>query len=331
MANYALSVQKSPMKRLLTACLALSAILSCHAADAPAPTMEVRSLAREFATFWDASQGLPEAERVSAFKAQIGARFPEFYGIERYKGRRTQAEQDELIRGNIAVFGKRRQAYLDKAAKFEADLPRHVASFSKAFPDFKPEVITYFVHSLGEMDGGPRELNGRLYLVFGADMMARLHGDGDEAAFFHHELFHIYHSAQSHCGEERLWQRLWTEGLASHVSKVLNPQATDQEMLLDFPPGSANLVRGRMYASLAQLERVLDSTDEQQHANLFQMDGRSEGGLPPRRGYFLGYQIAQELGKTRSPSELAKLSCTEVRPLIGSAISALKARAQHAE
>jgi hypothetical protein len=73
------------------------------------------------------------------------------------------------------------------------------------FPDFTPEVSTYFSYVLGEMDGGVRVLNGRTYLIFGADNMTRLHGNGDEAAFFHHELFHIYHAAQMpDCGDWRL-------------------------------------------------------------------------------------------------------------------------------
>lgn len=77
-------------------------------------------------------------------------------------------------------------------------------------------------------------------------------------------------------------------------------------MLLDLPKGSANRVRARIYASLAQLEQVLDSSDRQQYANLFQMDGRSDDGLQPRRGYMLGYLIAQELGKSR----LLMFNCT---------------------
>jgi hypothetical protein len=315
------------MKRLLLACLALSAVLSCHAADVAPPKLEVHSLAREFVTFWDGSRDLPEAERVAAFKTQIAARFPDFYGVARYAGARTQAEQDELIRRHLATFGPLRQAYLDKVAKFDADLPRHVASFSAVFPDFRPEVSTYLLYSLGEMDAGPRELNGRTYLIFGADQMTRLHGNGDEAAFFHHELFHIYHSAQMpDCADTGLWRGLWKEGLATYVSKVLNPRATDQEMLLDFPAGSADRIRGQLHASFAQLEQVLDSTDPQQRANLFQMNGRSEGGLQPRRGYLLGYLIAEELGKTRSPAQLAKLSCTDARQQIGAAVSTLKLR-----
>jgi hypothetical protein len=315
------------MKRLLLACLGLSVVLCCHAADVAPAKLEVHSLAREFVTFWDGSRDLPEAERVAAFNTQIGALFPDFYGIARYDGGRTQAEQDELIRRHLASFGPLRQAYLDKVAKFDADLPRHIATFSAVFPDFKPEVSTYLLYSLGELDGGPRELNGRTYLIFGADQMTQLHGNGDEAAFFHHELFHIYHVAQMpDCGDTGLWHRLWMEGLATYVSKVMNPGATDQDMLLDFPAGSADRIRGQLYASFAQLEQVLDSTDPQQRANLLQMNGRSEGGLQPRRGYFLGYLIAEELGKTRSPAQLAKLSCTDARQQIGAAVRTLKLR-----
>jgi hypothetical protein len=209
----------------------------------------------------------------------------------------------------------------------DADLPRHLVTFSAVFPDFNPQVSTYLLYSLGEMDAGPRELNGRHYLIFGADVMARLHGNGDEAAFFHHELFHIYHAAPvADCGDTGLWHRLWREGLATYVSKVMNPGATDQEMLLDFPAGSADRIRGQLPASFAQLEQVLDSTDPQQRANLFQMDGRSEGGLQHRRGYFFGYLVAEELGKTRSPAQLARLSCTDARQQIGAAVKALKLR-----
>eukprot|EP01034_Spumella_vulgaris_P038270 gene38270-47252_t len=208
------------MKRHLLAGLGLGLglllSLSSVAAEGAPPKMAVRSLAREFVAFWDGSQGMPDAERIAAFKAQIGSQFPEFYGIGRYAGTRTQAQQDELIRGNLATFGKMRQAYLDKVARFDADLPRHIASFTAAFPDFQPTVSTYFIHSLGEMDGGTRELNGRSYLIFGADGMVRYHGAGDEAAFFHHELFHIHHAAQAKdCNDDKLADRLWTEGPAT--------------------------------------------------------------------------------------------------------------------
>ncbi len=43
------------------------------------------------------------------------------------------------------------------------------------------------------------------------------------------------------CPQPGMWQPLWQDGLAVHVSKMLNPRATDKEMLLDFPAGSLAL------------------------------------------------------------------------------------------
>jgi hypothetical protein len=44
----------------------------------------------------------------------------------------------------------------------------------------------------------------------------------------------------------------------------------------------------------------------------------------------LGYLVAQEMGKTRSPAQLAKLSCADAKPLIRATIYALKMRSTEA-
>lgn len=85
------------------------------------------------------------------------------------------ARRRPLLRFTISPalekFGPIRQAYLAKVDGFAADLPRHIATFTAIFPDYRPQVETWFLHSLGEMDGGTREFNGHHYLMFGADMM----------------------------------------------------------------------------------------------------------------------------------------------------------------
>lgn len=309
------------MRRLLLAVLLGGAALSARAAP---PAIELHSIAADFAAFWDATQAMPPADRVAAFKRQVGARFPAFYDIERYQGERTQAQQDELIGRALDRFGKQRQAYLDKVKRFDADLPRHIASFTATFPDFQPRVETWFLHSLGEMDGGTREFNGKAYLIFGADMMTAVHGDGDESAFFHHELFHIHHDAVSpECPGQGMWQPLWREGLATYVSKVMNPAATEAEMLLEFPSGTLAVTKARLHASLADLEKVLDDTDEKYNAPLFGTR-RDDTGLAPRRGYYLGYLVAREIGATRDVRAMARLTCAEARPLVIDAVRKLK-------
>ena len=71
------------------------------------------------------------------------------------------------------------------------------------------------------MDGGTRSVKGQRYLVFGADVMARVTTPGRERPFFHHELFHVYNEKFfSEC--DPLWCALWMEGLAVYVSERLN-------------------------------------------------------------------------------------------------------------
>lgn len=95
------------MKRLAVLLCAASLCLSSMAA---APPFQVTSLARDFADVWDATQGLPSADRVSRFKQTVAVRFPAFYDVAIYQGKRTQAGQDARIArmldvGDEALYG----------------------------------------------------------------------------------------------------------------------------------------------------------------------------------------------------------------------------------
>lgn len=313
------------MLKLIAFALACSFATVTCAATAPAQT-EVRDLAGAFDAFWQRTQQEPSAQRVAEFKQEIAPLFPAFYGIERYQGHRTQAQQDRSIAAALDGYPKIRSEYLKKSGQFERDLPRYTASFQAAFPDYKQSMPIYFLHSLGEMDGGPREFDGRSYLVFGIDGMVRYHGTSEESAFFHHELFHTYHApALAACSDsEAVWVNLWSEGLATYVSKVLNPAADDKAMLLDAPEGMARRTRLVLKPAFANLESVLDRTDREINGQLFMLDGKEVNGLPARRGYLLGYLVAQEAGKTRSLQEMAKLDCKGAREVVGQAVARLK-------
>lgn len=318
------------MKRLLLAglCAGLFQFAFAAAPTAPVravPEIKVINLASEYAAFWDATRHMPEGERVAAFKQQVASRFPEFYGIERYDGDFTQAQQDERIARSFVKFEPMRAAYQAVVGRFSAELPRHIASFATAFPDFQPTVPTFLLHSLNEMDGGTRTFNGKTYLIFGADRIATLHGEGDAAPFFHHELFHIHHeAAMTACDGQGMWLPLWQEGLATYVSKALNPQATEEEMLLEFPAGSLPLTKARLYDSFAHLDTVLDNTDyAKQYPPLFN-SAKDDTGLAPRRGYYLGYLVAAEIGKTRDLQTLASLSCDDAKQLVRMTVAKLK-------
>jgi hypothetical protein len=312
--------------RLLSFILAATLSTSVLAAD-PAERPHLHNSAMLFTKFWDANKDKPATEQVAAFKASVAPAFPGFYSAERFKGEFTQAQYDSLIEGAIKDFPTIRAQYVTKAQQFGAELPKYVTTFKAKFSDFQLSEDIYVLHSLGEMDGGTRTIDGKNYFVFGVDAMAKYHGDGSESAFFHHELFHLYHAPyMAQCNDAGIWANLWTEGLAVYVSKVLNPEADDKEMLLDVPDNMAARTRAVLPEALAQLESVLDKNDDHTFAGLFFRRGDA-GKLPKRRGYYLGYLVAQEAGKTRDVRELAKLSCGQVKEIVYSTVHELRANA----
>jgi hypothetical protein len=299
------------------------------ASKAPAAAPEVLNLADDFVAFWDATKGLPTPERVAIFKRDVASLIPGFYEIDRFEGRVTQERQDERIARSIENFDAIREAYIVKAEAFDSDLDRNLATFREAFPDFKFDIGVVLLHSLGEMDGGTRELNGKQTLVFGADMMATVHHWDDEAAFFDHELFHVHHSA--FFGEcDAVWCGLWKEGLAVYVASTLNPEAGNPELLLEFPKGLVPDTQARLKEALLDLRGSLDSTEIPDLMRLFSTD-EDPTGLPGRRGYYLGLLVAREIGKGRDLASLARMTQDEARPLIVAAIDKLIASAPAAE
>jgi hypothetical protein len=286
----------------------------------------VHNSAMRFVEFWDANKDKPKAEQLAQFKAQVAPRVPGFYEIERFGGEFTQQQLDAHIDGAIAEFPMIREAYIKKAQQFETELPQYIASFKARFPDYEPSGEMLVLHSLGEMDGGTRWINGKLYLVFGIDGMVKYHGAGNESAFFHHELFHTYHKMEG-CGDYSVWAALWQEGLATYVSRVMNPDANAVELLLDMPDHMADQTQAVLPAALAQLESVLDKNDFDTYASLFYSRGDGNG-LPRRRGYYLGYLVAQEAAKTQDLQALAKLGCAAVRELVHKKVRELRSRVQ---
>jgi hypothetical protein len=121
------------MARVLRKSL-LTALVTALPLSALAQDVQVHNLADDFAANWDATKDLPMAERVEAFKMNVASKFPEFYAPDRKGG---VARQDALIADQIEKFGAIREAYLEKVRTFGSAMPRHLAAFQVAFPDFR--------------------------------------------------------------------------------------------------------------------------------------------------------------------------------------------------
>ena len=298
-------------------------LFSCAAlaADQPAalpPIMTIHHLAGAFAEVWDRNVGKPDEAFVRDFKATVATKFPAFYGVERYKGRKTEAQRDAEIVAARAEFPKLRPTYLKTVANFERDMTAHIASFRKVFPDYAAQNEVWFVHSLGETDGGKRTLNGKTTFIFGADRMSEDEGKDANVLFFHHELFHDYQPLA--CKQWPIWASLWQEGLATYAALQLNPGWTVEGML---PPEMIAGTRKQMGRAVEDLYAKLDSTDRDDYSGLFLGSG-DKTGMPVRRGYYLGVLVAEEAAKTMDLHQLAKLDCDSVRPVVVVAVERMR-------
>ncbi|MGI4720609.1 MAG: hypothetical protein ACRYGO_08920 [Janthinobacterium lividum] len=294
------------------------AALAAGQPAAQPPVMKIHNLAGAFAEVWDRNVGKPDEEFVHDFKASVAAKFPAFYGVARYGGRKTEAQRDADIVAARTEFPKLRATYLKTVANFEHDMTAYIASFRKTFPDYAAKNDVWFVHSLGEMDGGKRPLEGKPTFIFGADRMSEDEGKDANVLFFHHELFHDYQPLV--CKQWPVWTSLWQEGLATYVALRLNPGWTVEGML---PPELVEGTRKQMGRAVEDLYAKLDSTDGDDYSGLFLGRG-DKTGMPARRGYYLGVLVAEEAAKTMDLHQLAMLDCESVRPVVVAAVERMR-------
>ncbi|MBF5042051.1 hypothetical protein FGE12_06565 [Aggregicoccus sp. 17bor-14] len=291
---------------ILIALLALPAL----AAAPPKPGYRVHDFTPTFWRYWDEAKDKPQAEQVRLFEERVVRAHPEVYNATV-----LTLEKDKPLGPQLAERWPRAMAFvgphLDVARMLSGrvgkDLPRYDARFRKAFPDFAYTGDVYFLVSMGAFDGATRQVNGRTALLFGTDVMAAVYGaEANPESFFDHELFHIYHEQfPDPALEDTLAQKLWHEGLAVYVADTLNP-GTPEAILFGLPRDMPARSRANLPALAAQLRAKLDSKEQGDYERWF-MKKSEDPVVPPRAGYFLGYLVAKELGRTRSLRELARL------------------------
>lgn len=289
--------------------------LACVAA-APAQTPGFTSLVPQFDAVAMRVADKPEAERIAAFKAEVAPLLPAFY---RPRGG-AKLERWEAAVGRAMMAYPADRARILAAAKLVEDARAAAGvKFARAFPDYRATTPVYLLHSLGELDGGTRDIAGGTALIFGADMVARYHDATTVGALFDHELFHTYHQ-RSFAECAKVWCMLWTEGLATHVAARMNPGASDRALLLDFPkPIRADVAR-QWPAAIATMRGALGQEDGPVARRMFSAGNEGEG-LPERWGYYVGMRVAEHLGRARTLAALARMKPAEVRPLIEQALA----------
>lgn len=300
----------------------LAALLAVLAAPAIAKAPYV-DLTPQFAKFAEETAGMDEKARVALFRERMNALFPGFY-VPRNGA--TPERYDARVARALREFAALRPQYERAQREFPAAYAAGIKHFRKQFPGFKPNVPIYFLHSLGEMDGGTREIEGQVYLVFGADVIGRGHTSRDIGPFLDHELFHVEHGKYfAEC--DAVWCPLWVEGLATYASKTMNPGADDAQLLLTSPEPIRAPTDAKWAEALCFTRSKLDSTAPADF-NAFFVGGNDEPHrFPERFGYYVGLRLAEQAGKGSSLAQLAHMPPAQARSVLLEALNKLSADA----
>ena len=286
----------------------LALLLAAPAIAMAQPVPAFTSYTGDFDRFVAETAATAPEERVRLFRERFNALVPGFYE-PRYGA--TEERYNARVAKALAEYPAQRDKFLAAAAAFSASYSTATTRFRTFFHDYAPTMPIYLVHSLGEMDGGTRELRGKTVATFGADVIAKIHDADSIGPFLDHELFHFYHASYfPDC--EALWCSLWQEGLAVYVASKMNPGADDRALLLTIPRPMRPEVEPHLAGAVCLARAKFDSISQEDAAEFF-MGGAGGKAFPPRFGYYVGYRIAQMLGETRSLQQLAKMPPAEVR------------------
>jgi hypothetical protein len=279
-------------------------------------------LTANFSQFVDATRAMKEKPRVALFRKQMGALLPGFY--EPRNGA-DPARYDARLARELLGFAALRSRYEQVQREFPAAFEAGLQHFRKVFPGFTPNVPVYLLHSLGEMDGGIRDLGGKNHLIFGADVIAQIHEARDLTPFLDHELFHVENGKYfPDC--DQVWCPLWAEGLATYAASVMNPGADDRQLLLTSPkpirapvdaswPEAACFARAKLFSSNpADIDALLAG-------------GSGATKFPDRFGYYVGLRAIEELGSEYELPELAGMPPERAKAALTEGIDRLIAKA----
>ncbi len=307
------------MRRLGTALVIIAAWVAPVCAGVP----HYIDLSPAFPTIAYDTADMAEAPRVAEVRRRLNLLFPGFYeprnGVD-------PARYDARVSRALNSFAALSPTYKQAQQDFPAAYAAGIKHFRKVFPGFEPNIPVYFLHSLGEMDGGTREIRGKVYLIFGADVIARMHKSNNIGPFLDHELFHVEH-AKYFTPCDAVWCALWIEGLATYAAKTMNPQADDEQLLLTSPQPIRAAVDAHWLSALCFAKDKMFSSAVVDFEAFFVGGGGETRRFPDRVGYYLGLRAMQELGGQYSLRKLARMRPEAAKAALTTSLNALIARA----
>jgi hypothetical protein len=283
-----------------------------------------------FWEFWDTKVDESMDKRVSGFFNTVVAAYPDLF----HHGLIASGALTDL--GSVPEVQARVAKYLQDVSSFIPAMRqititigdnffRYVQEFSTTFPDYAPVTPVYFSVSLFGFAAGLLVSDKNTGLYFGVDELARIYGSaGNLKIIIQHELFHQYHYqiAPEVSNDRAAWAFMWEEGLATYVSRRMNPGTTADQVLVT-PDRLSELAQPHLPNLARRLLDHADSTNPNDYNDLFSIE-QTPSGIPARSGYFVGYRVAEKLAATRSLVELVHLRGPELKRAVLSVLAELQ-------
>ena len=119
------------------------------------------------------------------------------------------------------------------------------------------------------------------------------------------------------------WIALWGEGLATYAAEKLNPNAPIEDLMLS--KSMMTQINSNTDFYWKDILAKLESRDENDYGKYFLMSS-TDKKVVNRAGYYLGYLLAKEAGKTKTIPEMVKMKPSEALALIRQTIETLKSQ-----
>lgn len=267
----------------------------------------------DFWKFWDKGETADIPTRTRLFRELVILPHKEIFAG--FTGEHSDEELAPYIKAMPRFVPKLRKV----AARLDKEVPRQIAGFKRAFPDMNWHGTVVFMPNFGQTDSGGGMIGGKAYQFFGIDTIAFDYGENaDLSVLFSHELFHLYNGQfnsqlngkNREKGETPLYALVWNEGLATYASHRLNPQSSLDGVFLQ------NQTEKRSAPLLPKLAKIILENFDRGEPAVWRPFMAAEGDnkeIPPRSGYYVGYRIAEELGKKMSLRQLARLHGEELQ------------------
>jgi hypothetical protein len=291
-------------------------------------SFKVVNLRPEFREFWKKSKGQPFEVQLRNWDRIVEGPHQDLFDVmvnNRKYDAKWKQHRLERLKERFAYFEEHYPQVEHEFDRFESLLHAQLARFSHFFPEMRLKMPIYAVPGAtfnGKL--GSVNSDGDLGLAFGIDMMLILENNPD--VLYAHEIFHLYHvdrmriTPEYYESEARFTLPLWIEGLGTHVSQVLNPDAPSEDILMQRDLASldaantdgSRLIRALSWEYLKLADRKLGQTDPSYRRRRAWFGSSSvHSELPQRIGYLLGFRVARHLATYYSLDEMISWSPEE--------------------